>query len=114
MEIDSCEIGPLTIRFSFTTKFMVSLHYEGKVIETTSQELLPLLEEGAGMKQMADHCLEVQPSKRGLIIRKIKFYPKNKRTAVRLENGRETELVDYLKETIVIQEELNYSKRYMK
>lgn len=105
MEIDSCQIGSLTVRLSFTTKFILTLEREGREIETTSQDLLGLMAKGAGFME-SDGVLELQPTSSGSIIRKIKFEPKYKRTAIRIQEDKITQLKQYLNETMFIQKEM--------
>lgn len=111
MEIDHCQLGSLTIVFSYISKFIITLEHDGKIIETTNHHLLKLLSKSANIMEVDGHVLELQPSKRGPIIRLISFKPRYKRTAIQIHKDQMTPLINYLNETLFIQKEIKIVKK---
>lgn len=102
MEVDSFESTPFTIRVSrIEGNFVFTISDGGKEIEFKKRKyLLTLLRTRKGAHLPIKHgFLEVQPTRRGPIIRHVSFTPKYTRIAIRIPREKITPMVEFVQQT---------------
>ena len=104
MELDSYENGALTIRFQYIKgEVWISISDGNRRIRFRGNEekLFELLKDefiGSYHFEEPNIMIETQPTIKDLIVRRIKFSPRYKRTEVKISKEKLNDLLDYLKD----------------